>query len=246
MRMPPAAAAIVRELAASGNPQDARFLQGFFKTGPGQYGEGDRFLGIRVPVLRRIARRYGGLPLRDALALLHSPWHEARFLALVILVNAYARADGPAREEIFVAYLANASSINNWDLVDSSAPAILGEHLLARACAGNDEDGQALLDRLAGSDLLWERRIAVLASAAFIRAGRFEPTLRLAACLLGDAHDLMHKAVGWMLREVGKRDRSALETFLAAHYRVMPRTMLRYAIERLPEPRRKAYLTGEV
>ena len=176
----------------------------------------------------------------------NSPWHEARFVALVILVDAYARADAPGREEIFDAYLANAPFINNWDLVDSSAPAIVGEHLLASARAGNDEEDQALLDRLAGSDLLWERRIAVLASAAFIRAGRFDPTLRLAARLLGDGHDLMHKAVGWMLREVGKRDRAALETFLAAHYRVMPRTMLRYAIERLAEPRRKAYLAGEV
>ncbi len=246
MRLPPAAAAIVRELESSGDAGDARFLQGFFKTGPGQYGAGDRFLGIRVPVLRRIARRHRGLPLRDALALLHSPWHEARFVALVILVDAYTRAEASVREEIFDGYLANAACINNWDLVDSSAPTIVGEHLLARARAGNDAQAQTLLDRLAGSDLLWERRIAVLASAAFIRAGRFDPTLRLAARLLGDPHDLMHKAVGWMLREVGKRDRSALEAFLAARYRAMPRTMLRYAIERLPEPRRKAYLAGEV
>lgn len=233
-----ASATILAELRALASPEDARFLQGFFKTGPGQYGEGDRFLGIRVPVLRRVARAHRGLPLPDALALLRSEFHEARLVALLVLVDAYTRGDEAARQRIYEAYLEHARFVNNWDLVDLSAPSIVGGHLLER--------DQGVLDRLAGSALVWERRIAVLAAGSFIRAGRYEPTLRLARRLLDDSHDLIHKATGWMLREVGKRDRAVLETFLAAHYRAMPRTMLRYAIEKLPEARRRAYLVGKV
>ncbi len=231
-------AAILAELRALGQPEDARFLQGFFKTGPGQYGAGDVFLGIRMPVLRRVARAHRGLPLKDALALLHSEFHEARMLALLLLVDAYRRGDEATRQRIFDAYLEHARFVNNWDLVDLSAPGIVGEHLRAR--------DQGLLDRLAGSALVWERRIAVLAAGQLIRYGQLEPTLRLARRLLEDRHDLIHKASGWMLREVGKRDRAALETFLAAHCRTMPRTMLRYAIEKLPPERRQAYLAGQV
>lgn len=231
-------AAILAELRALGNPADARFLQGFFKTGPGQYGEGDVFLGIRMPVLRRVARAHRGLPLKDALPLLHSKLHEARMLALLLLVDAYRRGDEATRQRIFDAYLEHARFVNNWDLVDLSAPGIVGEHLRA--------GDQALLDRLAGSALVWERRIAVLAAGQLIRYGQLEPTLRLARLLLEDRHDLIHKATGWMLREVGKRDPAALETFLTAHCRTMPRTMLRYAIEKLPEERRRAFLAGEV
>lgn len=225
-----------RDLRAAADPADAASLRRFFRTGPGDYGEGDRFLGIRVPALRRRVRAWRGLPHDQVLELLRSEWHEERLLALLLLVEQYRRGTPEQRERIFAAYLASTRWINNWDLVDSSAPQIVGAHL-----EGGD---RSRLDRLAGSERLWERRIAVLATFHFIRRGEHGPTLRLAERLLGDRHDLIHKAVGWMLREVGRRELPALEAFLQRHQAAMPRTMLRYAIEKLPEARRQWYLRG--
>ena len=227
---------VVAALERLASPEDALFLQRFFKTGPGEYGEGDRFLGIRLPVLRQLAREHAGLALKPTLDLLHSPYHEARTLALIILVNAYRRAGADQRAAIYDAYLANTRYVNNWDLVDASAPGIVGRHL--------QEGGRAELRRLARSRSVWERRIAIVATFHYIRQNDFADTFRVARLLLQDQHDLIHKAVGWMLREVGKRDQPAEEKFLARHYRNMPRTMLRYAIERFPEERRLQYLHG--
>ena len=237
--MPPATLAGLRdELREAADPAVAEGLQRFFKTGPGQYGEGDRFLGIRVPQLRRLARAHRTLEGGHALELLHSPWHEERLLALLILVEQYRRGSAAEREEIYDAYLANTAYINNWDLVDSSAEHIVGAHL--------DPSRLGVLERLAGSASLWERRIAIMATFHWIRGGVSEPTLHLARLLLQDPHDLIHKAVGWMLREVGKRDRPREETFLRRHCRTMPRVMLRYALEHFPEAQRQAYLRGDV
>jgi 3-methyladenine DNA glycosylase AlkD len=228
---------IQRELAELGEPADAEFLQRFFKTGPRQYGEGDRFRGIRVPILRRLVKKYRIMPLSETVELLKSAYHEDRLMALLILVEKYRKSDGAERATIHRLYLDHTRYINNWDLVDVSAEHVVGAHL--------DGAGLALLDRLARSPMLWERRIAILATFYFIRRGVFEPTLRIAECLLSDRHDLIHKAVGWMLREVGKRDAGKLEKFLDQHCAQMPRTMLRYAIERFPEPRRREYLNRE-
>lgn len=234
MPRPPSAAAVRKRLRELGDPESARFLQRFFKTGPGQYGEGDRFLGIRVPDIRRIARESRGIPLDHVETLLHDPWHEVRLIAVVLLGDAYKRGSPADRDAIFRMYLANAKRINNWDLVDLSAPNIVGAHLLTRS--------RARLDRLARSKNLWERRIAILSTAAFIREGELDDTLRIAHILMNDPHDLIHKAVGWMLREVGKRDRATLEAFLDEHAHEMPRTMLRYAIERLSPRDRKRFM----
>jgi 3-methyladenine DNA glycosylase AlkD len=220
-------------LRAAAEPGRVAVLQRFFKTGPGEYGEGDRFLGLRVPAVRALARRCE-LGDRAVRALLASPWHEDRLLALVVMTRAYARGDEARRQAIYDLYLEQTSRINNWDLVDVSAERIVGAHLFHRS--------RAPLDRLARSQSVWERRIAVIATFHFLRAGEPEPTLRLAHRLLRDPHDLIHKAVGWMLREVGKRDRARLEEFLSHHAPRMPRTMLRYAIERLPAARRRAWL----
>ncbi len=228
---------IQAEMEALGNPRDAQFLQRFFKTGPGQYGEGDRFRGIRVPVVREVAKRYRTITPSDVGILLKSPWHEDRLLALFMLNQLYAKGDEKRRGEIYTLYLANTSRINNWDLVDSSAEHVVGAHLWQRS--------RAPLRRLVRSGMLWERRIAVLATFHFIRKGEFTETLDLAARLLEDEEDLMHKAVGWMLRETGKRDIEALQGFLRSHCNRMPRTMLRYAIEKFPETERKAWLRGE-
>jgi 3-methyladenine DNA glycosylase AlkD len=230
----PSAVAIHRRLAALGDARRAAVLQRFFKTGPGEYGEGDRFLGLTVPVLRRLAREYDTLPRRSVVALLRSPWHEARQLALFILVRQHARAAAAGRAEIARLYLAHTACINNWDLVDCSAEHIVGPH-------ARDHDGR-LLDRLARSPVVWERRIAIVATFGFIKRGDVPDTLRIARQLLDDPHDLIHKAVGWMLREVGKRDPTAARAFLDAHAAHMPRTMLRYAIERLPPATRRRYL----
>ena len=212
--------------------------QRFFKTGPGQYGEGDKFLGLTVPMMRSLVRKYRELDDASALELLDSSWHEERLVALILLVEGYGRGDVSRRVRIHRAYLANTRHINNWDLVDASAGDIVGGHLKA--------ENIALLERLAGSDNLWERRIAIVSTFYFIKRNEFRPTLKIATLLLGDSHDLIHKAVGWMLREVGKRDRKALDNFLKKHYQGMPRTMLRYAIERHPERIRKQYLTGTI
>ena len=206
----------------------------YFKTGPGEYGAGDRFLGVSVPNLRRIAREFEHLPRADLLRLLASRWHEERALALFIFVRQYAAGDGVARDALFAHYLANTRYINNWDLVDATAGDIVGAHLR--------EGDRSLLTRLAKSESLWERRIAIIATSHYIRRGGFDETLKIARLLLTDSHDLIHKAVGWMLREVANRDRATAERFLDRHATRMPRTMLRYAIEKFPAPLRREYL----
>ena len=227
---------ITRQLETLGNKTAAEHAQRFFKTGPGQYGEGDIFLGIKVPVLRTVAKEHGDITLDDAVELLQSPLHEVRLLALFITVLQYKRGGNEAA--IYRAYLANTHRINNWDLVDSSAADIAGAHLFER--------DRRPLYRLANSKSLWERRIAIIATLHFIRRNQFDDTLAIADLLLNDKEDLMHKAVGWMLREIGKRDLKVEENFLLPHYKQMPRTMLRYAIERFPEPKRLAYLKGRM
>jgi 3-methyladenine DNA glycosylase AlkD len=234
----PTLAAIRAELHKLGNPARGVHSQRFFKTGPGQYGEGDKFLGLTVPEMRAIVRKYRGLDDAAVLELLASPWHEERLVALLLMVDAYDRGDDPRRALIHRAYLANTARINNWDLVDASAGDIVGGHLTAGDIT--------LLERLARSENLWERRIAIVSTFYFIKHNEFRPTLKIATLLLGDSQDLIHKATGWMLREVGKRDRTALDRFLKKHYRRMPRTMLRYAIERHPERVRKQYLAGTI
>ena len=221
----------LRQLAS---PKDARNLSWYFKTAPGEYGAGDRFIGVRVPVLRRLAREFRALPPPAAAQLLQSPIHEERLLALLILTDAYDRADESGRAAIYRIYLKNLVRVNNWDLVDGSAPRVVGRHLEKRP--------RKILFRLARSKILWRRRVAVLATFYFIRQDDFADALRLAEFLLDDEHDLMHKAVGWMLREIGKRDLAGLEKFLRKHAARMPRTMLRYAIEKMPERNRQFYL----
>jgi 3-methyladenine DNA glycosylase AlkD len=218
-----------------GTPGRAQASQRFFKTGPGQYGEGDKFIGIPVPDLRQLVREFEALPLRSIVTLLGSPWHEERLLALLVLVRQYERGDDAARQAIFDCYVGNRARINNWDLVDCSAPQIVGAHLRGR--------NRRLLRELAKSPSIWDRRIAILATFHDIRTGEFDTALDIAKMLLGDHEDLIHKAVGWMLREIGKRDPKTLERFLQAHVRQMPRTTLRYAIERFPEPLRRRYLS---
>jgi 3-methyladenine DNA glycosylase AlkD len=227
------AESVQQALADLADPAIAEHSQRFFKTGPGEYGEGDQFRGIRVPVQRTVARQFDRLPLDEAGRLLRSPFHEDRLTALLILVRQFGRK-GVDRQTIYDLYLRNTAFINNWDLVDSSAPQIVGSFLA--------DNPRAILDELACSDSLWERRIAIMATMHFIKQGQFDDTLRLARVLLDDREDLIHKAVGWMLREVGNRDLAVEEAFLAETYQTMPRTMLRYAIERFPEDKRKAYL----
>jgi 3-methyladenine DNA glycosylase AlkD len=232
-------AGIQRELRGLGNAENARHSLRFFKTGPGQYGEGDRFLGIRVPALRGIAKKHQTISLDDAAELLRFGFHEERLTALFILVRKYQRAnDTGEKEAIYQLYLDSMRWINNWDLVDCSAEHIVGAHLRER-------DKRPLYN-LAGSKSLWERRIAMMATFHFIRQGEFDDALRIAAILLPDPEDLIHKAVGWMLREIGKRDIGTEERFLNRHYRQMPRTMLRYAIEKFSEQKRQRYLKGDI
>jgi 3-methyladenine DNA glycosylase AlkD len=222
-----------RELREAAEPERVPELQRFFKTGPGGYGEGDVFLGVRVPAVRVVARHHAGLDLEDVTKLLCSPIHEERLAAQIILVRRYGGADEQERQRIYDLYLGNTAHVNGWDLVDVSAPHIVGAHLLDRK-----EDEYRVLDRLASSPSMWERRIAIMATFAFVRAGECNQTLRLARVLLEDEHDLIHKAVGWMLREVGKRGEELLVGFLQQHAGDMPRTMLRYAVERLDAPLR--------
>lgn len=225
----------IRKLA---NKKRAKLLQGFFKTGPGEYGEGDVFLGIQVPVLRKLAKEFRSCTPAAAVQLLKSSVHEERLLALFLLAGAYARGEEADKKKIYGVYMKNVPFINNWDLVDLSAPQIPGDYLVKRS--------RKPLYASAKSKNLWKRRIAIIATAAFIRKNDFSDTLRISRILLSDEHDLIHKAVGWMLREVGKRNLPAEEMFLKRHYRRMPRTMLRYAIERFPEAKRKRYLKGRV
>lgn len=229
---------VFRVLSRLGDPARAEGLSRFFKTGPGEYAEGDRFRGIPVPVLRRTARSFQDLPLEEAEKILASPFHEDRLFALLLLMRIYARSGRAVRRKVYAVYLRNTARINNWDLVDLSAPHIVGAFLA--------EKDKKPVHRLARSNSLWERRIAIVATFHFIRQGVLDETLHVARILLKDSEDLIQKAVGWMLREVGKRDQKKLESFLAAHARQMPRTMLRYAIEKFPEPKRQAYLLGKV
>jgi 3-methyladenine DNA glycosylase AlkD len=229
------AAEMIRRLRAIADPADARVLQGFFKTGPGEYGEGDVFLGVRVPQIRGLVREHRGrVTVRTADRLLASRYHEARLLGLLLLVDLFRRSDEAARRSVYGLYLARTDRINNWDLVDLSAGHIVGGWLAERS--------RKRLYRLARSPSLWERRIAVLATSHFIARGEFDDILCLAEMLLGDAHDLMHKAVGWMLRETGKRDAEVLRGFLARHATRMPRTMLRYAVEKFPPAERSRWM----
>ena len=224
---------ILRDLA---NPVIAEHSQRFFKTGKGEYGEGDQFLGIRVPVLREQAKKYRDVELKDVQKLLQSAFHEERQCALLILVYKFAKSSEQEKQSIYQLYLNNTQYINNWDLVDSSAYHIVGAYL--------EDKHKQILYQLSHSDSLWERRIAILSTFQFIRKHQFDDTLRLSKQLIDDPEDLIHKAVGWMLREIGKRDISVEKDLLNSHYKKMPRTMLCYAIEKFPEQERKHYLMG--
>ncbi|MEU7675439.1 DNA alkylation repair protein [Micromonospora taraxaci] len=229
--------AVRRDLASLADPRRAEASSRFLQMVPGGYGEGDRAIGVSVPDQRRVAARYWrDLSLVETTDLLHGEVHEERLTSLLILVRKFAKGDEQERGEIYRLVLANTGRLNNWDLVDSSAPYIVGPWLVDKE--------RGVLDRLAGSDLVWDRRIAVMATFAFIRADDFHWTFRLSDKLLRDPHDLVRKAVGWMLREVGNRDRAAEEEFLLRRYRVMPRVMLRYAIEKFEPQRRRDYLSG--
>lgn len=229
---------IQSKLKGLANKKNAEVAQRFFKTGPGEYGEGDIFLGIRVPVLRGLAKGYQTITLKEAEHLLKSPIHEERLLALFILIRIYSRAEEDIKKAIYELYLKNTKFINNWDLVDASAEYIVGDFLL-----GKEKNP---LYQLAGSKNLWERRISIMSTFCFIKRRQYTETLKVAKTLLNDKENLIHKAVGWMLREIGKRDLSLEEEFLKAHYKEMPRTMLRYAIEKFPETKRQGYLKGKI
>lgn len=226
---------LIQEMNHSADPERAEFFARFFKAGAGEYGEGDKFLGgFTVPAMRKLARKYAGLSLTEVQKLLRSRFHEHRFVALEILVHRYERGDAAEKQKVFRLYLANRRFINNWDLVDTSVQYIVGDYLSDRS--------KSLLYRMARSRKLFERRMAIVATFAYIRNGQFEDAVAIAKILLHDRHDLIHKAVGWMLREVGKRSLNDEIKFLNAHAAEMPRTMLRYAIERFPERQRKFYL----
>ena len=221
-----------------GDKERAKNSQWFFKTGPGEYGEGDRFLGIKVPELRKLAKEYQAIPLTEVTHILKSHIHEERLLALLILVRAFAKGDERLKEKIYHFYLDNTLYINNWDLVDLSAVYIVGAFLMAKS--------KKTLYTLAKSNNMWERRIAIIATFYFIKEGEFTEAMKIARMLLSDKEDLIHKAVGWMLREIGKRHLPTEEHFLKKHYKKMPRTMLRYAIEKFPEAKRQRYLKGTI
>jgi len=225
---------IKKEFKKLANPSKAILLSGFFKTGKGQYGEGDNFLGITVPEQRKLAQKYINLSFADLQALLNSKIHEYRLTALLILTYKYKKANKLEQGQIYNFYIKNTHNINNWDLVDITAPLIVGGYLL--------DKNRTILYKLARSKNLWERRISILATFWFIRHNEYKDSLAIAHILRDDTHDLIHKAVGWMLREIGKRDLQAEEEFLQKHYKHMPRTMLRYAIEKFPEKKRKYYL----
>jgi len=225
---------LIKDLDNAASKEKAKFLGRYFKTGKGEYGEGDIFLGITVPEQRRICKSYTNISLDDTQKLLNSKIHEHRVCALFVLIDNYNKADIRKKKIIVDFYLRNTKNINNWDLVDTSAPYILGKWLI-------DKD-RKILYKLAKSKNLWERRISIIATYEFIRAGQLKDTLAISEILLKDRHDLIHKAVGWMLREAGKKSLQMEEEFLKKHYRKMPRTMLRYAIERFPEEKRKFYM----
>jgi 3-methyladenine DNA glycosylase AlkD len=226
-----------RTLHSLANPDKARILSGFFKTGKGQYGEGDRFLGVMVPQTRSVAKTHRDLPLLELDKLIRSPWHEERLLALIILVQRVLNKPSDLeRKQTYDFYVKHMDYINNWDLVDLSAPQVVGGYLWEHPAE------RGILDRWINSERLWDRRVAILATFTFIRQGHFNKTLRLAQPLLEDPEDLLHKAVGWMLREVGKRDKHVLMGFLDRHASRMPRTMLRYSLEKLNPSERRSYM----
>lgn len=232
------AAQVIKQLRAAGSKANAEHARGFFKTGVGEYGHGDQFLGVRVPQVRKIAKENQDLSWAQTEKLLASPWHEARLCALHILVLCFEQAknDPQTQREIYDFYLASTEQINNWDLVDCSAYQIVGGWLMTRS--------RAPLYKLARSKNLWERRIAMMATWLFIRDGQFDDTMKLAKMLLNDKEDLIHKVSGWMLREVAKRDPDLVTDFLTHHGPAVPRTMLRYAIERFAPAKRKRLLAG--
>jgi 3-methyladenine DNA glycosylase AlkD len=241
MTTQPSLAALRRALVSLNDPPKAAFLQGFFKTAPGQYAAGDRFRGITVPVQRKLAKEYRHLSFDDAAALLESEWHEDRLVALFLLMDQYDKGPPPLRAKIHKHYLARiATQVNNWDLVDTSAAYLVGGHLANHVIPEGGDT--ALLDKLVRDKNLWRRRVAIVATHHFIRKQRFGETLRIAEALLNDREDLIHKATGWMLREMGKKDVAPLRLFLDSHAAVMPRTMLRYALEKFPEKTRKEYM----
>lgn len=223
-----------KEMLKLANPKKAELLQGFFKTGKGQYGEGDIFLGIVVPKQRKVSKKFKDLSLNEIKEMLNSKIHEHRLTALFILVEQYKKADEGKKKEIFDFYLSNTKNINNWDLVDLSASKIVGNYLI-------DKD-KSILYKLAKSDDLWEKRISIIATGALIWKNDFKDALKISEILLKDKHDLIHKAVGWMLREVGKRDLETEEVFLRKHYKTMPRTMLRYSIEKFSKEKKEFYM----
>ncbi len=228
---------IILDLKKFGSPERAKHSLRFFKTGPGQYGEGDIFYGATVPEIRSVAQKYKDISIEDTIELLYNKYHECRLVALLILVSKYERAkNDDEKKQIYNTYLDNAKYINNWDLVDTSAHKIVGVHLYTR------RNERKILYKLAKSSDLWEKRISIISTAYFIGKKDFNDTLNISEILLNDKHDLIHKAVGWMLREVGKRDQKVEEEFLKKHYKTMPRTMLRYAIEKFDNKKKKFYM----
>jgi len=229
---------LIKDLQKERNPKQAKLLQGFFKTGKGDYGEGDIFLGIKVPVTRAISKKYTGLNLKNIGMLLRSKIHEYRLVGLLILVDKFGKADEKGKGDVFNFYLKNSDRVNNWDLVDLTSHKIVGEFL-------KDKRRDKLYE-LAQSKNLWEKRISIISCFAYIKNEDFKDALRISEILLNDPHDLIHKAVGWVLREIGKKNQEVEERFLKKHYKNMSRTMLRYAIERFDEKLRQKYLKGEI
>lgn len=227
---------VQEDLKKLANPVKAKILSRFFKTGPGEYGEGDIFLGVQIPQTREVAKKYYNIPFKDVVTLLKSKIHEERQAALLLLVHRYDIGSEIEKENVYIFYLKNTKYINNWDLVDLSADKIIGKHLM--------EKPKKILYELAKSNNLWERRISIISTFHFIRNNRFDDTLKISEILLSDKHDLIQKAVGWMLREIGKRNQETEEIFLRKHYRSMHRTTLRYAIERFPRDKQRFYLNG--
>jgi 3-methyladenine DNA glycosylase AlkD len=229
---------IKQGLKRLGNPDKAKTLANFFKTGKDQYGEGDKFYGVTVPQTRAVAKKYTNLSLDKIAELLKDEYHEVRLAALLILVEQYQNADTKGKKEIFNFYWKNAKAVNNWDFVDLTAPKIVGDFLLDKP--------RDILYAMAKSDNLWEKRIAIISTFTFIRNNDFEDTLKIGEMLLSDNHDLIHKAVGWMLRELGKKNQQAEEQFLKKHHKHMPRTMLRYAIERFDKKKKEYYMKKDI
>ncbi len=228
---------IRKKLQQLGSKEKAKVLQRFFKTGPGEYGEGDVFIGVRVPDLRKLVKEYQDITIKEVMQLLRSSIHEERLFALLILVSKYSKGNETVKKRIYELYLQNTKFINSWDLVDGSAQHIVGAFLIDKS--------KEPLYRLAKSNSLWVRRIAILSTFHFIKHDNYSETLKISKILLTDEQDLIHKAVGWMLREIGKRHISTEEIFLKKYYKRMPRIMLRYAIEKFPESKRKKYLRGD-